>query len=84
VIGVSPGRKLILFLEMKTPGSGVLEFKIQPEGELHRITATAFFHPAGIWGLLYWYSLMPFHLLIFKGITRTIARQAQSATMANP
>jgi uncharacterized protein YbjT (DUF2867 family) len=84
VIGVSPGRKLILFLEMKAPGSGVLEFKIQPEGELNRITATAFFHPAGIWGLLYWYSLMPFHLLIFKGITRTIARQAQSATTANP
>lgn len=84
VIGVTPGRKLILFLEMKAPGSGVLEFKIQPEGELHRITATASFHPAGIWGLLYWYSLMPLHLLIFKGITRTIAREAQAATTANP
>lgn len=77
VIGVTPERKLILFMEMKAPGSGVLEFRIQPEGELHRITATASFHPAGIWGLLYWYSLMPFHLLIFKGITRTIARKAR-------
>ena len=68
---------------MKGPGPGVLEFKIQPEGELHRITATASFHPVGIWGLLYWYSLMPLHLLIFKGITRTIAREAQAATTAN-
>jgi hypothetical protein len=82
VIGVIPGRKLTLFMEMKAPGSGVLEFRIQPEGELHRITATASFHPAGIWGLLYWYSLMPFHLLIFNGLTRTIARQAQTATPA--
>jgi Protein of unknown function (DUF2867) len=69
---------------MKAPGSGVLEFKIQPEGELHRITATASFHPAGIWGLRYWYPLMPFHLLIFRGITRTIARQAQTAGSAQP
>jgi len=86
VIGVTPGHKLILFMEMKAPGSGVLEFIIQPEGELHRITATASFHPAGIWGLLYWYSLMPFHLLIFKGLTRTIARHARTpaATTVNP
>jgi len=82
VIGVTPGSKLTLFLEMKAPGSGVLEFRIQPEGELNRVTATASFHPAGIWGLLYWYSLIPFHLLIFKGLTRTIARRAQTVTSA--
>jgi uncharacterized protein YbjT (DUF2867 family) len=82
VIRVIPGRKLTLFLEMKAPGSGVLEFRIQPEGELHRITATAYFHPAGIWGLLYWYSMMPFHLLIFRGLTSTIAHHAQTATSA--
>jgi uncharacterized protein YbjT (DUF2867 family) len=82
VIGVNPARKLTLYMEMKAPGSGVLEFRIQPEGALHRVTATASFHPAGIWGLLYWYSLMPFHLLIFRGITRTIARQAQIASSA--
>lgn len=83
VIGITPERKLILFLEMKAPGSGVLEFTIQPEGNLHRITATASFHPTGLPGLLYWYSLMPLHLLIFKGITRTIAHEAQiqAATM---
>jgi hypothetical protein len=38
--------------------------------------ATAYFHPAGIWGLLYWYLLTPFHWLIFRGLTRAIARRA--------
>ena len=76
VISLQPERKLTLLLEMKLPGSGVLEFELVPEGDRHRVHSTAYFHPAGVWGLLYWYPLVPFHLWIFKGMTREIGRRA--------
>ena len=79
VIALEPERRLTLLMEMKLPGSGVLEFDIQPEPGGHRITATAYFHPAGIWGLLYWYLLFPVHLVLFKGLTRAIAKRAEIA-----
>lgn len=76
VIGYDPPRKLTLLMEMKAPGGGVLEFEIQDLGAQRRVTATAYFHPAGIWGLLYWYPLIPAHLWIFKGMTRELCRRA--------
>ncbi|WP_006748684.1 DUF2867 domain-containing protein [Thioalkalivibrio paradoxus] len=77
VIGIEPPRRLTLFFGMKAPGSGVLEFELTPEGPGTRIRATAFWHPAGVWGLLYWYALVPAHLVIFSGMTRAIARRAE-------
>ena len=79
VIAVEPERRLTLLMEMKAPGAGVLEFELQPEAHAHRITATAYFHPAGVWGLLYWYSLAPFHRLLFRGLARAIAARASTA-----
>ncbi len=77
VIALQPHRKLTLLLEMKLPGAGVLEFEIVPAGESREVRATAYFHPAGTLGLLYWFLLMPFHLWIFKAMTREIARRAE-------
>ncbi len=79
VIGYDPPHKLTLLMEMKAPGGGVLEFEIQSEGGRRRVTATAYFHPAGVWGLLYWYPLIPAHLWIFKGMTREVCRRAEQA-----
>ena len=79
VISLQPQRMLTLLLEMKLPGAGVLEFEIVPRGGEHEVHATAYFHPAGVWGLLYWYPLVPFHLLIFKAMTRNIAQRAEAA-----
>jgi len=77
VIALQPERKLTLLLEMKLPGAGVLEFELVPVVSGTEVRATAYFHPAGIWGLLYWYPLVPFHLWIFNGMTREIARRAE-------
>jgi uncharacterized protein YbjT (DUF2867 family) len=77
VIAVQPQRKLTMLLEMKLPGAGVLEFEIVPAGDAREVRATAYFHPAGVWGLLYWYPLVPFHLWIFKAMTREINRRAE-------
>jgi len=78
VIALEPERRLTLLMEMKAPGAGVLEFDIDDEGEFRRITARAFWHPAGVWGLLYWYMTWPFHRLLFRGMTREIAARAES------
>jgi hypothetical protein len=77
VIAMQPERKLTLLLEMKMPGAGVLEFEVIPDQDSFEVRATAYFHPAGIWGLLYWYPLVPFHLWIFKAMTREIVRRAK-------
>ena len=37
---------------------------------------TARFRPAGLRGRLYWYGLLPAHLLIFRGMAAAIAQRA--------
>ena len=79
VLGVEPNRRLTLAFGMRAPGSGILEFTIDSlSDERSRVTATAYWHPAGVLGLAYWYSLEPFHQVIFKGMTREICRRAEA------
>jgi uncharacterized protein YbjT (DUF2867 family) len=80
VMALEPERRLTLDFGMRAPGAGVMEFEIEPvDAGRTRVTVTAYWHPQGIWGLLYWYVLVPAHLFIFKGMTRQIARRAQQA-----
>ncbi len=80
VLGLEQERRLTLNFGMRCPGNGVLEFEIEPVDAQHtRVTVTAYWHPAGIWGLSYWWVLVPAHLFIFKGMTRAIARRAEAA-----
>jgi uncharacterized protein YbjT (DUF2867 family) len=77
VVGLEPGRRLTLLAEMKLPGAAALGFELQPLGERRtRITVTAWFHPAGVKGLLYWHAMAPAHALIFPGLARAIAQRA--------
>jgi uncharacterized protein YbjT (DUF2867 family) len=62
-------KRLLLFAEMKLPGEAWLEFKIKDDQMLQQ---TATFRPKGIWGRLYWYSVLPFHYFIFGGMIRNI------------
>ena len=61
VIALEPGRRLTLLMEMKAPGAGVLEFVVKPDaaGSGSSVSATAYWHPAGVAGLAYWYALVP-------------------------
>jgi hypothetical protein len=59
-------RKLVLFAEMKLPEAW-LEFKI-----INTLYQSATFRPRGIWGKLYWYSVLPFHGFIFNGMNKLI------------
>jgi uncharacterized protein YbjT (DUF2867 family) len=64
-------KRLLLFAEMKLPGEAWLEFRIDNQNILHQ---TATFRPLGLWGRLYWYSVLPFHGFVFRGMIRNIAK----------
>jgi hypothetical protein len=78
VLAIEPERRLTLHFGMKAPGSGILEFELTPDPRGGTVlTETAYWHPRGIWGLLYWYALVPFHVFIFRLMTRAIAQRAE-------
>ncbi|OWK73988.1 epimerase [Flavobacteriaceae bacterium JJC] len=62
-------KRLLLFAEMKVPGEAWLEFKIKN----CRLYQEATFRPLGLSGRLYWYSVLPFHGLIFNGMLKKLA-----------
>ena len=90
VIAMEPQRRLTLNFGMRSPGSGVLELEVLPEPAApggtdgaaspagSRITVTAYWHPKGVWGLLYWYALVPAHVVLFRGMTAAMARRAEA------
>lgn len=77
VIAAEPGKRLTLLMEMRGPGAGVLEFAITDQGAFRTLSATAYWHPAGPAGLVYWYALLPAHAFLFRGLTAAIARRAE-------
>jgi uncharacterized protein YbjT (DUF2867 family) len=67
-------RLLRLCAEMKVPGRAWLQFEVSPDGSGGSIVSqTAIFHPAGLFGLVYWYALWPFHGYIFGGMQKQLA-----------
>ncbi len=63
-------KKLLLYAEMKLPGEAWLEFKIED----NILNQTATFRPRGIIGRLYWFGVLPFHGLIFKGMINKLVQ----------
>ena len=39
---------------------------------------TARYRPRGLFGRLYWYTVVPFHSLVFPGMLRGIVKDAES------
>ncbi len=74
-------RLLRLKAEMKVPGRAWLQFEVSddPSGTGSTITQTAVFDPSGLFGLVYWYGLWPFHGYIFGGMLRNIVAAATAA-----
>lgn len=61
-------KRLLLLAEMKLPGEAWLEFKII-KGRLYQ---RAVFRPKGILGRMYWYTVLPFHAFVFKGMINNL------------
>lgn len=79
VTGIARDRRLLLRAEMKLPGVATLEFLLEPEGERTRLKQTARFRPKGLLGIAYWYSVLPLHGIVFKGMMRGIRRAAEAS-----
>jgi uncharacterized protein YbjT (DUF2867 family) len=67
-------KRLLLFAEMKIPGEAWLEFKIMKKDNVPHLRQTATFRPKGLWGRLYWYSVLPFHYFIFNGMINNLLK----------
>ena len=72
--------RLRLRAEMKLPGTGELEFRVEPTGaNTSKLFQTARFRPLGLIGLAYWYSVVPAHAIVFGKMLHGIRRQAETA-----
>jgi hypothetical protein len=71
------GQLLRLRAEMRLPGLAWLEFRVEPDGNGARIFQRATFRPRGIAGKLYWWSVWPFHGIVFEGMLRNMSRTAE-------
>jgi len=63
-------KRMLLYAEMNLPGEAWLEFTVKN----NTLYQTATFRPLGLWGRIYWYSVLPFHNLIFRGMVNRIAK----------
>lgn len=82
VTDITRPRRLTLLAEMKLPGIAELAFAINPsehDPQTQRLTMTARFRPKGLLGLAYWYSVLPFHHIVFSGMLSGIKRAAEHA-----
>ena len=74
-----PPRLLRLRAEMRLPGEAWMEWTVEDDGPdrsvLHQ---RALFVPRGLFGRLYWYTVLPFHGLMFGKLAQGIARRAAS------
>jgi hypothetical protein len=74
---ILPGRLLRLRAEMRLPGLAWLELGVEEDGRGgSRYRQRALFHPRGLAGHLYWWSVSPFHAVVFGGMARNITRTA--------
>ena len=71
---------LRLRAEMRLPGQAWLEFTIAPRttgGSV--LTQRAIYHPRGLAGQAYWWSVAPFHRWVFPGMAHGVVRAAEAA-----
>ncbi|MEQ8842109.1 MAG: SDR family oxidoreductase [Acidimicrobiales bacterium] len=89
VVDLEPGRFLRLRAEMRLPGFAWLEWSISTtetdQGNRQtELVQRARYVPRGVLGRLYWYSVVPFHQLIFPKMLEQIMAAAEKASEAEP
>ncbi|MDJ0463292.1 SDR family oxidoreductase [Streptomyces sp. H27-C3] len=74
---VEQGRLLRLRAEMRVPGLAWLELRVETDEKGRTVyRQRALFHPHGLAGHAYWWSVAPFHGVVFGGMARNIAAAA--------
>lgn len=76
---LEPNHLLRLYSELRAPGDGWMEWRVESKDEQHAfLTQTAFFAPHGLPGFIYWHLLNPLHRIVFGGLIRTIAKRGET------
>ncbi len=75
---VRPPRLLRLHAEMRIPGSGWLQYELEPDAEGTLVRQTAIFDAKGLLGRAYWYLVLPFHHFVFEGTLKGIDRECRA------
>jgi hypothetical protein len=77
---MKPNERLTLSMPMRAPGSGLQQFNIRGRVGRQVVELCTYWHPAGIWGLLYWYAHQPLYGPLVQGVVaeRLHARQKRS------
>lgn len=70
-------KRLLLYAEMKLPGEAWLELAVKRIDGKDFLKQTATFRPKGLFGRLYWYSVLPFHHFVFSGMAKNIVSYAE-------
>ena len=73
VVDIKENERLLLFAQMKLPGSAWLEFKIKD----NKLIQSAYYYPKGVFGRLYWYILVPIHYFVFNNMIKSIVKKAK-------
>jgi hypothetical protein len=61
----------------RLPGIAVLDFQIESHGpESCTLRQSALFEPRGLFGILYWFGVLPFHGIVFRGMLAGIRTDA--------
>jgi hypothetical protein len=85
VLAVEQNHRLKLVAEMKVPGEAVLELLLTECADgTTEVQQYARFKPRGLFGLLYWYAVVPFHNLVFSGMLRGIAKASAAEIVQGP
>lgn len=85
VEAVEEGRLLRLRAEMRLPGLAWLELEVRTNDRDETVFhQKATFHPQGLSGRAYWWSVWPFHGLVFGEMQRNIARAAEELQRTHP
>ena len=75
---IVPDAAVRLHAEMRLPGDAWLEWRITAGPRGTHVTQLARFKPRGLFGRIYWYSIWPFHGLIFPGLLRGVVADAET------
>ncbi len=73
--------RLLLRAEMKLPGRAWLEFKIERKGDKNRLSVKAYYQTQSIFGKIYWYLFLPFHVFIFQDLIKEIERKSVNGVL---
>jgi uncharacterized protein YbjT (DUF2867 family) len=85
VLDINPPSSLTLLAEMKLPGEAVMEFSVHPlASDRTELQLLSRFLPKGLWGIIYWYGLYPFHQWIYAGMLKKIAMSVGKPILEGP